>query len=443
VGSRPILSGYGQQPPRSLWHKRREKRRRANAGPQASAIRRAWPGAGRPEGAIVKILSVGVLGAALLAGTISAPGLAAQRAAQVTYRVADLKSLGGTSSAGSSINDRGWITGYSSLAGNNSIHAALWRNGKVTDLGTLGGPNSAVLWPVKNDGGIITGISQTSQPDKRRGTPWSCAVFLPAATATGHRCVGFEWRDGTMRALPTLGGPNGFATGSNDRGQVAGWAETKAHDPTCDSSHMLRFLAVLWGPGGRVRVLPPLPGDTVSAATALNDRGQVVGISGYCDQAVGRFSAIHAVLWQHGRPVSIGTLGGVAWNTPMAINEHGEVVGFSNVSAAAGGNFDAQAFSWAPGRGIRKLGVLPGDNTSEALGINNRGEVVGISCNAKGACQAFLYRNGTMRNLNKLVGSGDPGTLISAGDINDSGVITGQAETASGALVAFVASPRQ
>lgn len=391
----------------------------------------------------MKVLGVGLLGAAMLAGALPGAGPAAQRAAASSYHVTNLPSLGGTSSAGSSINDRGWVTGYSSLPGNSSIHATLWRNGAVTSLGTLGGPNSAVLWPVKNDGGIITGISQTSRPDKVRGTPWSCAAFLPSATATGYQCVGFEWRKGVMRALPTLGGPNGFATGSNDLGQVVGWAQSSARDRTCDSRQMLQFQAVEWGPGQhQIHVLPPLAGDTASAATALNDHGQVVGISGYCDQAVGRFSAIHAVLWQQGQPISIGTLGGVAWNTPMAINEPGEVVGFSNVSAAAGGNFDAQAFLWTRRGGIRKIGVLKGDSTSQALGINNRGEIVGTSCNSKGSCRAFLYRNGELRDLNSLVSPGYTGSLVSANDVNDAGVITGQARTASGALVAFVADPQ-
>ena len=71
--------------------------------------------------------------------------------------------------------------------------------------------------------------------------------------------------------------------------------------PTCVAPQRLRFRAAVWGPSGQlVRELKPLPGsgDTTTAATAINDRGQVVGISGICDQAAGRFSAIHAVLWQ-------------------------------------------------------------------------------------------------------------------------------------------------
>jgi probable HAF family extracellular repeat protein len=375
-------------------------------------------------------------------GSAALPG-AGSAAGQVGYHVASLPSLGGTSSAGNSINNRGWVAGFSSPPGNQVIRAALWRGGKISSLGTLGGRNSDVQWPVKNDSGIITGISQTGRPDARRGQPFSCSAFFPAATATGRQCRGFEWKAGVLRRLPTLGGPNGFATGSNDSGQVVGWAQDKVHDPTCDSRPMLQFRAVIWGPGRQqLRPLRPLPGDTVSAATAVNDRGQVVGISGFCDQAVGRFSAIHAVLWQRDQVISIGTLGGVAWNTPMAINERGEVVGFSNVSAAAGGSFAVQAFLWTRHGGIRRLGVLPGDATSQALGINSSGQVVGTSCDAKGNCRAFIWRDGVMRNLNSLV-RGYHGTLVAANDINDSGVITGQAQLGTGALVAFVGRPRQ
>jgi probable HAF family extracellular repeat protein len=126
----------------------------------------------------------------------------------------------------------------------------------------------------------------------------------------------------------------------------------------------------------------------------------------------------------------------------MALNERGEVVGFSNVSAAAGGSFAVQAFLWTRHGGIRRLGVLPGDAASQALGINSSGQVVGTSCDAKGNCRAFIWRDGVMRNLNSLV-RGYHGTLVAANDINDSGVITGQAQLGTGALVAFAGRPRQ
>jgi probable HAF family extracellular repeat protein len=363
-------------------------------------------------------------------------------AAQGSYVVTNLGSLGGTSSFGASINDRGWIAGSSNLAGDQVQHATLWRGGVLTDLGTLGGPDSGVLWPVKNDRGLVSGISQTAQADPL-GERWSCSAFFPAATAVGHQCLGFVWQDGVMRPLPTLGGTNGFATGANNRDEIVGWAENTVHDPTCVPPQVLQFRAVEWGPGpGEISELPPLPGDTVSAATAINNRGQVVGISGICDRAVGRFSAIHNVLWQDGQPVDLGSLGGVAWNTPMAIDDRGHVVGFGNASAAAGGSFAAHAFLWTKAAGMQDLGTLPGDSTSQALGVNDRGEIVGTSCDADFNCRAVIWRDGEISDLNQEVAAGYAGTLIAANDIDSSGRITGQAfDPMSGSLVAFVARP--
>ena len=368
---------------------------------------------------------------------------AATRGAHVRYRVTHLASLGGPSSLGDSNNDRGWVAGRSNLAGNQTRHATLWRSGSLLDLGTLGGPNSSIVWPVKNVRGILTGIAQTAEPDPLNEA-WSCSAFFPAATGRGVRCLGFVWQDGVMRALPTLGGTHGFATGSNNRGQIVGWAENTVHDPTCVPPQVLQFRAVMWGPGpGQIRELPPLPGDTVSAATALNDRGQVAGISGICDDAVGKFSAIHAVLWENGVPRDLGNIGGLAWNTSMAINLQGDVAGFGNVSLPPDGAFDAHAFLWTRQGGIRDLGTLPlpGHVFSQAYGINVWRQVVGRSCDADFNCRAFLWQNGEMTELQQLV-PGYPGTLTIAGDIDDLGRISGQArDPVSGALVAFVATP--
>ena len=248
-----------------------------------------------------RLIAPTLLAAGLLAGVAYAGDAGALRPREgLRYQVANLQPLGGTSSVGFSVNDRGWVAGRSNLAGNQSRHATLWRNGTLTDLGTLGGRNSAVLWPVKNLRGVVTGIAQTNEPDPLH-EKWSCGFFFPASTGTGYRCLGFRWKNGVTTPLPTLGGTHGFATGSNNLGQTVGWAENTTPDPTCELPQVLQFRAVVWGPGtGRIRELHPLPGDSVSAATALNDHGQVVGISGICDQAAGRFSAIHNVLWETG-----------------------------------------------------------------------------------------------------------------------------------------------
>jgi probable HAF family extracellular repeat protein len=357
-------------------------------------------------------------------------------------RVTNLPSLGGTISRGNSINDQGWVAGYSNLSGNQARHASLWLHGTLTDLGTLGGPNSSVAWPVKNELGVIAGIAQTAAPDPL-GENWSCAAFFPGATATGHICLGFVWKQGVMQALPTLGGNNGFATGANNQGQVVGWAENTVHDPTCVPPQVLQFRPVVWEPDeGEIRPLPLLAGDTSGAATALNDRGQVVGISGICDQAVGRFTAAHAVLWEDGRVTDLGNLNGSSWNTPMAINQRGDVVGFASLPGSDPDNPQLHAFLWTRRDGIKDLGALPGDVYSEAHGINERRQVVGVSCDANGNCRAFLWQDGVMTDLNALVAPGYADLLTTAQDIDDRGEITGRAfDPKTGARPAFLATP--
>jgi len=385
-----------------------------------------------------------ILACGLLVGPAQADDLDASHASegQTRYHVVVQRSLGGTSSVGTSINNLGWVAGRSNLPGNQSRHATLWRGGTLTDLGTLGGPNSAVLWPVNNVRGIISGIAQTAERDPL-GETWSCGFFFPAATGTGYRCVGFRWQNGVMTPLPTLGGTHGFATGTNNSGQTVGWAENTTRDPTCVAPQVLQFRAVVWTSSGAVlRELPPLANDTVTAATAINDRGQVVGISGICDQAVGRFSAINAVLWENGIPTSIGSFGGVAWNTPMAINQRGDVVGFANASVADAGNFNPRAFLWSKGKGLQPLAALPGHITSQASGINERRQIVGQSCDADGNCRALLWRHFEATDLNAVMEASSPLVLTVANDIDDFGRITGQAfDTASGQFVAYVATP--
>ena len=373
-----------------------------------------------------------VLTSALLAGSVHA----------TEYQVTNLPSLGGTVSRGNSIDNRGWVAGYSNLAGNQSRHATLWRDGSALDLGTLGGPNSSVAWPVENNRSLIAGIAQTSTPDPL-GESWSCAAFFPGATATGFTCLGFVWEDGEMRALPTLGGNNGFATGANARGQVVGWAENAVHDPTCVPPQVLQFRAVIWGPGeGQIEELLPLPGDTSTAATAINNRGQVVGISGTCDQAVGRYTAAHTVLWEKGTVTDLGNLGAPWWNTAMAINQRGDVTGFAGVPGGDADNPILHAFLWTRSDGIQDLGTLPGDATSQANGINDRGQVVGTSCDMAGSCRAFLWEDGVMTDLNTLVAPGYAGILTTAQDINDRGEITGRAfDPVTGERPAFLATP--
>jgi probable HAF family extracellular repeat protein len=355
-----------------------------------------------------------------------------------------LDGLGGTAGSANSINDRGWASGAANLAGDTVSHAALWINApNVIDLGSLGGPtsNSAVAWPVKNNIGLIVGISDTSE-NNPLGEAFSCWPFFASGAPNGKICRGFRWINGVMTALPPFpGGFNSYATAANNRGQVVGWAENGVHDPSCDPAfQILQFRAVIWGPNGEMQELPPLPGDSTSAATAINDQGQVVGISGACGVAVGGVSAAHAVLWENGVPSDIGNLGGTTWNTPTAINSRGTVVGFS-LPASQNGTRNYEAFIWTRSGGLHSLGKLPGDIRSAAFGVNDRNQVVGLSRGGPFGLRAFVWENGTMTDLNDLTVSGSP-YLLYANDINNSGQLVGEAfDPDTGEAPAFLSNP--
>ena len=347
-----------------------------------------------------------------------------------TYRVVSLSSRGGASNSANGINNEGLITGSTDAADGASREAALWFHGFRFDLGTLGGPNSNVAWPVKNRIGLIAGIAQTDIVEPL-GQTWSCRSFFAFPTRSGFICSAVAWENGKIRALPTLGGYNGFATGANDHRQIVGWAQNTVLDPSCNPVHVKQqFHAVMWGPGeNQILDLVPLQGDTTSAATAINNKGQVVGISGNCGTAVGGTSAREAVMWERGQPRVLGNLGGIAWNTPMALNDRGDVVGFSNVSKQSGAAPNWRAFMWTKERGIQDLGALDGYPLSQALGINEKRQVVGTSCTADfSACRAVLWLHGRIIDLNDLA-PGYADVLYAANDINDDGDIAGQAFT--------------
>ncbi len=355
------------------------------------------------------------------------------------YVVLPLGSLGGTLSQGNSINDLGWVGGLSALAGNATVHATIWKGRTPTDLGTLGGPNSAVLWPSKNIIGLVAGVAETDQ-DQPLGETWSCRFFFPSRT--GKTCLGVVWEHGNIRALPTWGGENGFATSANNFRQIVGWAETPVLDPSCTGRQKRQFIAAMWGPGNdEMHQLSPLPGDSTSAATGINDRGQAIGISGACGIAVGGVSARRAVMWEGGSITDLGTLGGEGWNTPMALNVWGDVVGFANAAGTPVDTFVPRPFLWTRRDGIKPLPLLPGHDNGQALGINVWRQVVGVSC-AGSSCQGVLWQGGNVIDLTSHVLTGLTGTITNAGDIDDLGRIGGQfLDSSTGATTAFRAIP--
>jgi probable HAF family extracellular repeat protein len=303
------------------------------------------------------------------------------------------------------------------------------------DVGTLGGPNSS-------EGGLNAAFQMAIYAETSKTDPLSenfCGF------GTSNICLGAIW-NGTMTALPTLGGNNSIAYAINNQGQLAGAAETTTKDPTCIAPQVFRFEAALWEPTGQVQELPPLPGDTVGAAMWLNNYGQAVGSSGTCASGgvTPDFTGTHAVLWQNGVPTNLGNLGGAMVTTAQSINDLGEVVGCADLASELPGFpfIQFHGFLWTPAAGMQDLGTVGTDFTSFAIGINNNGQVVGASCDDMGNCRASVWQNKTMMDLNSLAPANSPLYLTVASVINDAGEIAGQAmDKATGALHAFVATP--
>jgi hypothetical protein len=99
----------------------------------------------------------------------------------ITQRYLRALSVDGKHSRGNSIDNNGWVAGYSHL--NDSFrYATLWIGDRPLDLGTLGSPNpdknSSVAWPVKNTGGVIVGFPRPMRPTHTGRTGSAPRSFL-------------------------------------------------------------------------------------------------------------------------------------------------------------------------------------------------------------------------------------------------------------------------
>jgi probable HAF family extracellular repeat protein len=150
------------------------------------------------------------------------------------------------------------------------------------------------------------------------------------------------------------------------------------------------------------------PGDSLSHATGVNSRGQVVGVD---DE--------HIWWWQNGDMVEIALNAGGFYQPFPKINARGQVVGlrWDGVSMFRG-------FVWQDGE-LTDI-ILPGDELSIASDINARGQVVGGS-GVGGYYRAFLWEEGRITDLGAF-----PGTSCFATAINERGQVVGHCWTSDG-----------
>ena len=352
-------------------------------------------------------------------------------AAAQTYQLTDLGTLGGATSVARAINDANQVVGYSEVAAG-ATHPFLWNAGALVDLGSLG--TNGYAYGINNLGHIV-GYSSTPNP------------LWPACGRSGIFCLeSFDqatlWSAGSITGLGTLGGPNSYAYGVNDAGQVVGIADVpdNGNGPIGD--------AFLYN-AGSMTDLGAQGGTTLlgCSAFAINDVGTVagacpdangiavpalwtggtLGYPGTFQQGVGKAVALdssapayryvagdnavyiysngslvpHATLWTNGVPIDLGTLGGFESHA-LGTNDAGQVVGSANLA----GDTVIHAALWAPlWTGLPNAGQVVDLNAlldptvadrahivlSEARAINNNGWIIANGTNSvSGQAHAYL-----------------------------------------------------
>jgi probable HAF family extracellular repeat protein len=310
------------------------------------------------------------------------------------------------SSAGGSINSRGWVTGQSlngvidPVLGSTEFRAVLWKGNEIVDLGTLGG-HSFVIGIHVNDSGQVTGISDNGIAD-----PFSIfGIEVQLRT--------FLWQNGEIQDIGSLGGPDTIpgASCSGQPHDVVVGASYTSFTPNA-STGIPTIDPFLWKSGEMID-LGNLGGTLSLGAQCANNRGQIIGQSNLAGDAMS-----HAFFWENGVMTDLGTLGGDI-SEAIWLNDAGVVVG----SADLPGSQVHHAAYWSNGQ-IHDLGTVSGDLCSRGRGLNARGQVVGLSSDCSNALHAFVWEEGgPMLDLNTLIAPGSGWQLTRALNINDRGEI--------------------
>jgi probable HAF family extracellular repeat protein len=205
------------------------------------------------------------------------------------------------------------------------------------------------------------------------------------SASTLFACLATAQSGYTITDLGTLRcGATSTASAINDRGEIVG-SVTIPISADCAEYHDGGLIhgeqAFIWR-GAMERL--PWAGDGFSRALAINNRGDVVGIWSN--------NRIHAVLWENNGQVQQlePRIGGEGW--ARGVNDAGQIVG-QRLSAAG----KWTAFLLDPKKGVADLDAWPG--ASDAWAINARGQVIGQYSTPDRIARAFLWDDGVTTDL--------------------------------------------
>lgn len=239
------------------------------------------------------------------------------------------------------LNDKDQVTGHYNTR-DGAQHAYRWQNGAVTDLGfgNFGAEGQEV-----NERGHVTGSIEVEDSGRGRDE---------AGLAAGGKMIPLK--------LPP-GAADSSGASLNNADHVVGWSQFP-DEPS--------LRATVWQ-GGVPTVLSPLSADELGQALAINNSDQIAGASGD-----------RAAMWQAGEPQDLGAPPG-SISLATGINDRGDVVGCVNVNGQVGGEH-AFLFHDNTFQDLGDLGFSPLESVG---GINNLGQFVGTGAK-DGQQRAFI-----------------------------------------------------
>ena len=348
------------------------------------------------------------IGRVLLAGTMLCLAAAAAPAQQ--YSMTTLAPYAGIPNTG--MNNLGDVVGYSSAINN----AFLYSGGTLTPLGL----------------GYSTGTATNNLKQ----------IVLYSTTA--YHSYLLSPPNVYLVDLGTLGGGGGLlnrgiTTGLsiNDSGTIVGYSNVNS-----TTYHAFQYAR------GRMTDLGTL--GTTSAATSINSYGQVVGYSLNSGGYQRAFQMVNGVM------TDLDPANPTYDSGAMAINDLGQIVvqtnkawcrlgpGPSRISsrpsqvACRGSYYYTLLYSGSGATNIGNLGTTLG---TYGNGVDKYGSVVGMTYPANSVQHAFLYRAGTMLDLNNHVSNLGTWSLWSADHINDLGQIVCLARAPDGTYWSVLLSP--